>query len=85
MFLLGGLVSRSVYKVHVVANTKLLIFVSASPLITYMSWTLKGVTDTIFRSKYKYKNIRFDFLVKKKTIFGLIFFWQIKIYLDPIF
>ena len=34
---LGGLVSRFVYKIHVVANIKYLIFDSASPLLSYTS------------------------------------------------
>ena len=120
MLLLGGLVSRSVYKVHVVANIKWLIFDCASPLLTYMSWCspttiktnliwislfyiaitcnqlvgfwilwsveFKCVTNTIFRSKYKYKYMSLDFFwQKKKYIFWFNFFWQIQINLDTIF
>ena len=38
LLLLGGLVIRSVYKVHFVANIKRLILDSASHLLTYVSW-----------------------------------------------
>ena len=109
MFLLGGLVSRSVYKVHVVANIKWLIFNSASPLLTYMSWCspttiktnliwislfyiaitcnqlvgfwilwsveFKCVTNTIFRSKYKYKYMSLDFFWQKKNNYILVNFF----------